>query len=779
MRAPKTLATLQLLAVLALGAMFADIHPASASPTAQELADGEAWEMWIQASTKNSANYSQVVGAHFVVTSENGKPIGDCTIKYTDKWGCEVDVPSDRISLVWEDLDSIPAGYAPEKNPVVFDPTTYVPGPHHIGASFVNVPTDGNAETGSGSATSTSTGSDSPTSPSAAPSETTSTTPSTIGAMSCENSDRNCWGEIGTHFTVTTEDGEYLGECMVEELGTRGQARCNVPVPAGIVVVVTEDVTTITPGFAPESNPITFDTAVEPIAQCASCDWGPTFANRPKAAGTDSSVVPETRPLIIWASSCDDSGACADAIGAHFTVTTEDGDPVGECILEDLGAGPALCGVPVPVGGVVIVTEDVSTIPPGLAPESNPIRFDTTLEAFDQCAPCHWGPDFRNGPKTTSTGITSSGTVTSSTSDSTKTWTASVQVSLCDAPPNSGQDMNCHGMAGVVATISLASGEILGSCTSGEPVQFPGGDMISLCSVDGLPFNADLVATQDPSTIPTGYVPYSNSLTLHVDDLTPGGGDSATFTFFDVRADAGSSGATGASSGSMIEDFIVGCVPAEACYNATITITTQDGEFITSFTCPPPPSPVSSWICLVPNVPRGIQVVLTLDNIAPGYVVEQNPLQWDTTIEPTAGPVGERPIFRFGKTEGSPSDSASTSNESATILLTFLACPEGFDSNAGDFFAECTIPLDAPDAAVISQGGDGQGGMNITQLDRQNDGAYIYPAGSGTMNVQFSGLAPVVRNGYQVFGADGGNGSIYTVNLANGETREISIFYYQ
>ena len=360
---------------------------------------------------------------------------------------------------------------------------------------------------------------------------------------------------------------------------------------------------------------------------------------------------------------------------------------------------------------------------------------------------------------------------------SQRTWTASVQVSLCDAPPNSGQDMNCQGVAGVAVIISLGSGEVLGSCTSGEPVQFPGGDMISLCSVDGLPFNADLVATQDPSTIPTGYVPYSNSLTLHVDDLTPGGGDQATFTFFDVRADAGSSGTTGASSGSVIEDFIVGCVPAEACYNATITITTQDGEFITSFTCPPPPSLVSSWICLVLNVPRGIPVVLTLDNIALGYVVEQNPLYWDTTIEPTAGPAGERPIFRFGTTDGSTSG-ASTSNESATLQMTFRACPEGFDSNTGDFFAECTIPLDAPDASIIVWGGDGQGGMNITGLDRQSSGAYTYNAGPMTMNILLSGMAPVVRDAFHVVGVDGVNGDTYTVNLVNGETREIFIFYY-
>jgi|GEM_PF-4419871 len=39
-------------------------------------------------------------------------------------------------------------------------------------------------------------------------------------------------------------------------------------------------------------------------------------------------------------------------------------------------------------------------------------------------------------------------------------------------------------------------------------------------------------------------------------------------------------------------------------------------------------------------------------------------------------------------------------------------------------------------------------------------------------------MAPVVRNAYQVVGADGVNGDTYTFNLVNGEIREIFVFYY-
>jgi hypothetical protein len=46
------------------------------------------------------------------------------------------------------------------------------------------------------------------------------------------------------------------------------------------------------------------------------------------------------------------------------------------------------------------------------------------------------------------------------------------------------------------------------------------------------------------------------------------------------------------------------------------------------------------------------------------------------------------------------------------------------------------------------------------------------------MNVHLGRLAPVVRDAYQVIGADSVNGDSYTINLADGESREIFIFYY-
>lgn len=110
--------------------------------------------------------------------------------------------------------------------------------------------------------------------------------------------------------------------------------------------------------------------------------------------------------------------------------------------------------------------------------------------------------------------------------------------------------------------------------------------------------------------------------------------------------------------------------------------------------------------------------------------------------------------------------------------MTFRACPEGFDPNSGNYFADCTIPLDAPDKSFLYHGGDGQGGMNIMWLDRQYNGEYVFNAGPYTMNLELMGLAPVVRDAYYVVGADAVDGGTYTVYLSDGEVREVYVFYY-
>ncbi|MGI8484214.1 MAG: hypothetical protein ACR2OU_08120, partial [Thermomicrobiales bacterium] len=274
----------------------------------------------------------------------------------------------------------------------------------------------------------------------------------------------------------------------------------------------------------------------------------------------------------------------ASIFGAQFTVTSEDGDYIGGCTLEQPERVVPWwnCRVDVPSDRISLVWEDPDSIPAGYAPVENPIVFDPTTY---ETGPHNIGAFFRNVPIDESTSTGTSG----SADPAQRTWDASVQVNLCDAPPNSGREMNCHGEAGIVVNISFASGELLGSCTTGDPQPTPWGVTISTCSVDGMPFNADIVATQDPSTIPTGYTPSNDRISLRVDDLHPGGGDQATFTFFNIGTDAGSGSPTSPSpASSETTSTTPFTIWATSCDNAKggcwdevgahFTVTTEEGE---------------------------------------------------------------------------------------------------------------------------------------------------------------------------------------------------------
>jgi len=64
-------------------------------------------------------------------------------------------------------------------------------------------------------------------------------------------------------------------------------------------------------------------------------------------------------------------------------------------------------------------------------------------------------------------------------------------------------------------------------------------------------------------------------------------------------------------------------------------------------------------------------------------------------------------------------------------------------------------------------------------LDRLYDGTYVYTGGRTPMTVVLSGMAPVVRNAYTIFGFDGNLGDgRFSVALSPGQTREVFVFYY-
>jgi hypothetical protein len=94
------------------------------------------------------------------------------------------------------------------------------------------------------------------------PAQSVDMKPMQISAVTCESAD-SCSYEIGARFTVETLDGKHLGSCTLAgdrhaSLEIAGAVSCRVLIPAGIEVVVTEDIDTITPGTVPVENPMYF-----------------------------------------------------------------------------------------------------------------------------------------------------------------------------------------------------------------------------------------------------------------------------------------------------------------------------------------------------------------------------------------------------------------------------------------------------------------------------------------------------------------------------------------
>ena len=108
--------------------------------------------------------------------------------------------------------------------------------------------------------------------------------------------------EIGARFTVTREDGTFLGSCTLEGNSDEPYPlSCYVSVPKYTTVVVTLDESTITPGFAPVENPLYFDTSGNPGA---ASHWGVSFQIEPQGSSS-ASAWPSDRDdgppsLFVW-----------------------------------------------------------------------------------------------------------------------------------------------------------------------------------------------------------------------------------------------------------------------------------------------------------------------------------------------------------------------------------------------------------------------------------------------------------------------------------------------
>ena len=351
-----------------------------------------------------------------------------------------------------------------------------------------------------------------------------------------------------------------------------------------------------------------------------------------------------------------------------------------------------------------------------------------------------------------------------------------------------------------------------------------------------MPFNADLVVTQDPATIPAGYAPDIDPLTLHVDNLIPGGGDQATFTFYNVRTDTGTSGTSPTSTVNPMALLpSIGDVPGGLVETGRRTPNLPDvvanytdpadttqrfaawgwqGNAVASFALPVGPAGAKragEWWLRSSSIHRFVgadearaALDFSLTEQASGTALREAPRQslgeytrvlygshrlrkrnhgvytagW--LAHPGVGGDARRradvdavsvtetilrkvPTVSPAATATAPVSSGSVTvpgsggSAEATLLMTFRGCPEGFNPASGDFSAECTIPLDAPDAAFIYWGvklETDPGGMHVADLRPARRLAPMAPARAGRMDLTLSNLTPVVRDAYQVVGAD-------------------------
>jgi len=144
----------------------------------------------------------------------------------------------------------------------------------------------------------------------------------------------DCVPAEGAVIVVTTSNGELVGTCVAEATEPEAVvAGCAIPVPYGSALVVTEDVATIPPGYAPTSNPQPFEVPATPPDGVFG---GPVFLNLPNGVADDAT---------------DDAGATCDTTDADFADASAADSTMfrGNAARTGEQPGPGPAGVPLPL----------------------------------------------------------------------------------------------------------------------------------------------------------------------------------------------------------------------------------------------------------------------------------------------------------------------------------------------------------------------------------------------------------------------------------------------
>ncbi len=184
---------------------------------------------------------------------------------------------------------------------------------------------------------------------------------------------------------------------------------------------------------------------------------------------------------------------------------------------------------------------------------------------------------------------------------------------------------------------------------------------------------------------------------------------------------------------------------------------------------------------VIDGIPAGLE--LTLRSFAPlehdafmyTGVDSTADIGWDAYVNLAAGEVRDVAIYYWNEADG---PSMPAENE---VHLTLRGCPDGVDPNVDA--TECTIPIDAPaDATWGTNRGTGRA-VSIADQPRLDDGTYVLGDIAAYSEVLMSGFQGTAHDSFLVTQPDDvipdqQTGDTYLVYVTRGETRELTVYYY-
>ncbi len=536
-----------------------------------------------------------------------------------------------------------------------------------------------------------------------------------------------CGPEFSVQVSVTTDDGESLGSCTVtgNVLDQSHVPGCAVDFPSQPTgtLIVTEDVSTLPAGYGPVENPMYVDST-----QLGSASHDVIFQN---VLQTVNAGTAQTSDVAI--ATTENGGAATDVCYVLVDFSNEgcDRNGDGQVAFEDVPVGAYTVRQTADLGSGRSVDDFTIQVTGALGSGGREV-FSTTVDAASGGSEVQPSPD----------GAVDIALITREPEDGDLlTGACYVLVGYS----NEGCDENGDGQ--------VTFAQVLYDTYTVQQTRTPAGYPtindyeISIQPVDGIPglgtvgYPLGFIVKQAPEQ----NLPDTRNVSVHLLDMI-GGSPAKLMDGICVEL-------VGASEIDCDRDLVDGQidfldVPVGGPYE--IRFSNTPTGFVSDFF---DSGPIFVSIVAGTGVPSNAMIFVLV-----GVDSEFGGSNGDREIAP---------------------QEVSQRSGTATVVVTFRGCPESFVPDVEDPYAACTIPLDAPDASLVGEFGVGQSLVPITGLERQYDGSYIFYASSdGGFYLELTGLEPVLRDDFLIYGVDDQDGSSYITLLDNGETREIVVFYY-